>query len=127
MEGDSTILNSTRIWYEDMVYNARRLAKLLLRGNHRQVISPSGIDGENTLQKLVNFNNKVLTSLLRDALNTTIHELATAAHNSPKQFLKNAICFTPNVMRLLRSKNEPEDRRRLKRPITKLRRTLGKY
>ena len=108
-----------------MLYNVRRLSKLLLRGKYDQIISPPAIEGSNNFNKLVRFTNNKITAVLRDTLNTTLTELATAAKGYPKNFLKNTVCFAPNVMRLLREKQNPRNRNPLKQRIIKLQTTLG--
>ena len=108
-----------------MMWNVRRLSKLLLRGKGKKVIFPDGIEGENNLQKLVKFNNNKINSVLKETMNATFNELATAAKDSPKQFLKNMVCFAPNIFRLLRTQEAPENRRRSKQYINNFLKTTG--
>ena len=126
VDEDVSILKNTRIFTQGLLYNSRRISKLILRGNFEQIISPDGIDGNNNFNKLVTFTNNQLTNVLSNTLNTTLNDIATVALNSPKNFLKNLVCFAPNVMRLLRSKQEPKNRARLKKRIVNLQYTLGK-
>ena len=108
-----------------MMYNVRRLSKLLLRGKIDNIFSPEDTEGENNFQKLVRYKNNKLNAILKQTLNTTLNELATAAKNSPKQFLKNLICFVPNVFRLLQTKQPHGNRRGAKQYIRTLLKTPG--
>ena len=112
-------------WYQNMLLNIRRLSKLLLRGNGKKVTFPDGTEGENNLQKLLKFNNNKINRVLKETMNTTFNELATAAKDSPKQFLKNMVCFAPNIFRLLRTQEAPENRRRSKQYISNVLKTTG--
>ncbi len=108
-----------------MRYNIRRLSKLVLRGNIGQVIFPTGIEEENNLQKLHKLVENKLSSALKETLNSTFQELAETAKDSPKQFVKNVVCFGPNLFSLLRSKQRPGYRRRSMRSIRNLLKTPG--
>ena len=108
-----------------MMSNVRRLSKLLLRGNIKKVISPDTKTGENNLQKILKFNKNTIKTVLKQTMNTAFNELATAAKDTPKQFLKNLVCFAPNVFRLLKSQEAPENRRRSKQYIGNFLKTTG--
>jgi hypothetical protein len=108
-----------------MKSNVRRLSRLLLSGNLKNIISPDSIEGKNTFQKILKFNNHKIKTVLKQTMNSTFNELATAAKESPKAFLKNLICFAPNIFRLLRSQEAPENRRRSKQYIGNVLKTTG--
>ena len=107
------------------MYNLRRLSKLILRGKIDKIFFAEDTERENNFQKLVRYKNNRLNAILKQTMNTTLNELATAAKNSTKQFLKNLICFVPNVFRRLQTKQPHGNRRSAKQYIRTLLKTPG--
>ena len=98
----------------------------MLRGKVNKIIAPDGADRENNLQKLVRLNNKKMSALLKTTLNTTFQDLATAARNTPKTFLRNVICLAPDLMLIAREKQDPTKRVQLKEQLKDLLKIPGK-
>ena len=103
------------LWYDEIIFNVRRISKLLLRGKFGDVVYPKGIEGPNNLERLVKYTNKHLSGALQKSLNTTFNELATSAKQAPKDFIKNLICLAPNLMRLAKSKRDQENKHQIKK------------
>ena len=103
-----------------MRHNIKRLSRLLVRGKFKEIFFPGVHDGENNLQRMVKYGNNMLNNVVRRTLNTTINDIADIAKEVPKEVKKRLICFTPNLIRLVREKQAQEDSPNLKRRINNL-------
>ena len=112
-------------WVANMKYNVRRLSKLLSRGEIGKVILPNATQGQNNFQKLLRYNSNKVNAILKNTMNTTFNELANTAKNYPKQFATNLVCFVPNTLRLLRTKQQAQDRHRSRKYVRSLLREPG--
>ena len=113
-------------WIDDIAYNVRRLSKHLIRGRMEKIISPEGVDGPNNLQRLMKFTAKHTNNILKKTLNATANDIANAAKNLPEDFLKNAICLAPNLVRIAQAKKHRENRFKIRKRISSHLRFPGK-
>lgn len=85
----------------------------MVRGKFDKIFFPEAYEGKNNLQKMVLFGNKMINSVLKETLNATLSDIATAAKDIPKEFTKRLVCFKPNLIRYIRVRQAKEDRQRV--------------
>ena len=108
--------NSPKDWLNEIIYNSKRLGKLLLRGNSGKIFFPNEQEGKNNLQRIVAFSKRLLNNTLKATLNRTTSDVVEMAKTAPKDLAKNLICLTPNIILKLRqmtSKKDPNSIERL--------------
>ena len=100
-----------------------RLANLIVRGNFKEIVSPT--EETNNYQTIVNYNKKVFQSTLKNTLNTTIQDIGRLALEVPKNITKNLICFKPNILRFWRQRQAKQKQMNSEEQILKSMRSPG--
>ena len=62
----------------------------------------------------------MINTVIKQTLNKTVVQLADLAKDIPKEVTKKIVCFTPRIIRHIRTKQARENRPRLKRRIKTL-------
>ena len=110
-------------WMKYVSSNFKRLLRLAARGNSKEIISTK----ENNLQKTIKTGDMVINNVLKQNLNLTFSQLASMAIDAPKEAMRRAVCFAPNLIRLARSRQDRNDRPKLKKRIQLLLKDSGTF
>ena len=97
--------------FDNVMYNAKRLARLIVRGSPGKIFFPDKIEGKNNLQRVLSFSKRMLNNTLKQTVNQTTIEIIDMVKNFPTDMTKNLICITPNIIlkiRQMQSENDPE-------------------
>ena len=93
---------------------------MTIQGKFNKVVFPDAFEGDNNFQRMTQYGYKMIDSVIKQTLNTTIVELANMGKNIPKELTKKTICFAPNIIRQIRAKQAKEKRPQLKQRIESL-------
>ena len=104
-------------YLDNIEFNLRRLSRFLIRGKFDKIFFPGGIKEKNNFQRIALFGRHMVNSVVKNALNTTLTDLATTAKDLPKEFTKRLVCFKPSLIRFIRVRQAKAKERQFMKTI----------